>query len=307
MHSFEQEAQILDKKYRLGKTIGRGEYGKVKIAEDIKTRTKFAIKFFRASHLGKNEAALNLFVNEATYLKSFKNDNVVKALDTSISKGRVTDEYDVEIKEKISYIVMEYLEKGDMFDLVKAKHKFPLTIARFFFKQLIDGISYLQKNNICNRDIKLENIVLDHKFQLKIIDFGFLCPITNDQNCPIYYDEVWGTDGYMAPEINKGRYTTEKVDIFSAAVVLFIMITGHPPFYKATKYDKYYSMIMGSEKQFYWNKVLQRTPLTNDTIDLMSKMFAYDPKERIDLEGINNSDFLNGQIASLEEVKKFFE
>ena len=100
-----------------------------------------------------------------------------------------------------------------------------------------------------------------------------------------------GTPIYVAPEIIEGKeYMGEKVDVFSCGVVLFIMLTGRYPFYCATQEDKRYHLLMQRKTDEYWksfdNKISE--PLSAEARDLMEKMFAYAPSERINLDDISD-------------------
>ena len=300
------DLKILDNKYMIGKTIGSGQYSKVKLCTKIKSNTSsFAIKIFK-DHTLKDSSELQLIKNEINFLQKVKNDNVINIHDFNISSGVIKDEFEIESKKNVSYIVLDYLEKGELYDLVKAKKVFPPNIARFFFKQIVNGLCAIRNANLAHRDIKLENLVLDKNFTLKILDFGFACEIFNKNNHPMTYYSVCGSQGYMAPEVVKGEYKADKIDIFSSAVVLFCMLTGHPPFSKASKHDKFYALLLSKDKTLYWEKVTKNKYLNYDAIELLNKMFCYDPNERIDLEGIMNSDFYRGEIENLDEIRKFF-
>jgi serine/threonine protein kinase len=99
-----------------------------------------------------------------------------------------------------------------------------------------------------------------------------------------------GTPIYVAPEIIEGKeYLGEKVDVFSCGVVLFIMLTGRYPFYCATQDDKRYHLLMQKKHDDYWKtfdgKIQE--PLSVEAQDLLGKMFAYSPSERITLDEIS--------------------
>ena len=117
------------------------------------------------------------------------------------------------------------------------------------------------------------------------------------------YNNVWGTQGSMSPEVINGKYQADKIDIFSSAVVLFCLLTGHSPFLKAKKNDKFYSLYLCIDKTLYWEKVLKYKYFSYDAIELLKKMFC-DPLQRIDLKGIMDSEFYNGDLENLEEINK---
>jgi serine/threonine protein kinase len=98
----------------------------------------------------------------------------------------------------------------------------------------------MHKHGVCHRDLKPENIMLDEKFNLKVADFGFAAPTAGrDKNG--YLTTQLGTQAYMAPEIHLGKaYQGPVVDLFAAAIILFIMLTQRPPFQSADPKDPHY-------------------------------------------------------------------
>lgn len=118
------------------------------------------------------------------------------------------------------FIVIELAPNGTLFDFVREK---PLTeeVARYYFVQLIKGLEAMHKAGYCHKDIKLDNILLDSNFVLKISDFGLSQPLKNKQDGYMLTD-ICGTKGYMAPELLKKKpHKGVKVDVFAAGVCLF--------------------------------------------------------------------------------------
>ena len=102
-------------------------------------------------------------------------------------------------------IAYEYAANGDLFNYIKFSGSLPLPIVKYYANQLIIGIIRMHKAGVCHRDLKLENLVLDSDFNLRIIDFGMACPLTGFENRGLCErgDRV-GTKSYMAPEILLG-------------------------------------------------------------------------------------------------------
>ena len=126
-----------------------------------------------------------------------------------------------------------------MFDFIIQAKALPTKITRYYFHQAFKAVEYLHKSGFCHRDIKLENLLLDRKFNLKLADFSFACEL-DGKNLKTYC----GTETYMSPEQQlRMFYDGEKVDIFALGVLLFIMETGFPPFGSSKSRDLYYKCL----------------------------------------------------------------
>jgi len=98
-------------------------------------------------------------------------------------------------------IVLEYAGAGELFEYVSNCGRYSEDVSRTYFKQLIDGLSYLHNQEICHRDLKPENILYDEDFLLKIADFGFATALSGKRGDGML-DTVLGTENYMCPEIH---------------------------------------------------------------------------------------------------------
>ena len=116
----------------------------------------------------------------------------------------------------------------------------------------MDGLKYCHDSGICHRDLKPENLLLDKDFNLKIADFGFARLIEDkDEDGKLF--TCLGTAGYMAPEQHQKKpYEGEKIDIFAAGVILFVMVAAHPPFDKAIPRNSTYKFIGGGRNDLFW-------------------------------------------------------
>ena len=122
---------------------------------------------------------------------------------------------------------------------------------RFFMHQMIDVLMYMQSKGVVHRDLKLENILIDDKLNLKIADFGFATYKKIDT-----LKSYRGTLTYMAPEIKQGKtYNGKEIDIFSAGVILFIIVVGTFPFREAKKGEYFYQLLLKGDYEKYWRKV----------------------------------------------------
>ena len=120
----------------------------------------------------------------------------------------------------------ELAERGDLFDFIANTGGLSEFFARRVMFQLFNAINYMHLKGIVHRDIKLENIVLDRDFNIKIIDFGMSSSYLNKDGT-LFHSQVCGTHGYMAPELEASqKYQGIQVDMFALGVLMFIIIAG---------------------------------------------------------------------------------
>lgn len=117
---------------------------------------------------------------------------------------------------------------------------------------MLMGMLYMHSKGIAHRDMKPQNILLDKNYNIKLVDFGFACPLTGRDNSGTQKTMV-GTPGYMAPEIHCGvPYQAKQVDIFALGIILFIMRAGAPPFAIASETDNLYKQIVSGRADLFW-------------------------------------------------------
>ena len=172
----------------------------------------------------------------------------------------------------------------------------------------MEGVKFFHEHDICHRDLKLENILLDKEFFPKICNFSFGCI-----NSPDLKDFI-GNIKYSSPQIWENiPYDGKKEDIFSLGALLMVLVTGLFGFKRATKNDLYYKMIKDKDNDNYW-KIIKRTELSDKFKDLYLKMVAYNPNSRPNAEEVLNHSWFN-EIKELnleqrnklkEEIRKEF-
>ena len=155
-------------------------------------------------------------------------------------------------------IFMEYASGGELFDKLKPDVGLPENEAQFYFKQLLEGVSYMHQRGFTHRDIKPENLLLTEDRRLKIIDFGHTTLSRSRTNGQLkVMDKVCGTPPYMAPEIwRKEGYYGPNVDAWSCGIVLIAMLSGELPWSRADAKDEHYKLwCKGETLQMPWNNV----------------------------------------------------
>ena len=220
---------IIDKKYIRKEIKGKGLTSSVYIVEEINTKNIYAAKIL-SNHS-------QFFDNEKEILEFLKDKNIPNIINlVNSGDGDIVEGNTIHKKQ---YLILEYAEKGDLSKYINIPGR-PLkeNHAKYFFIKILKAVQALHKNGICHRDLKTGNILLDNKFNPKICDFGFSTYIQKNLK------DKLGTPEYMAPEIYKGNYDGEKVDIFALGVILFNLITGIYPFEEAKITNKVYRLIM---------------------------------------------------------------
>lgn len=243
--------------------------------------------------------------NEIDVLRNLDHENVIKLFE--FTEG-ILHKPNGSTKPGIVYAVIELAPAGEVFQFLMSTGRFPPAIARFYFKEMIAGLNYCHQKGYAHRDIKPENLLLNADFQLKLADFGFATALAGRDGSG-KLNTVLGTESYMAPEINlKTAYSGASVDLFAAAIVLFIMVTGHPPFNKADPKDPYYLLFCTNRHQRFWELHNRNKPkgfFTKDFVSLMNGMLAFDPTQRLSISEIISHPWFNEPTASTAEVREY--
>lgn len=174
--------------YKIIKLLGRGSFGKVHLGVHLLTRKKVAIKCIDKQYI-MDEKAQGKVVQEIKILRGLSHKNIVKILEVFENK-------------KYVFIVTDFAAKGDVLQYMKEHGIFKENKARYIAAQILNGLEYIHEKNILHRDIKLDNILLDKEFKVRICDFGVsrFMPKSNHS-----IKERCGTPAYIAPEIIKNQ------------------------------------------------------------------------------------------------------
>ena len=207
----------IKKYYTFIKELGHGSYSHVYRCQSNATGNVYAVKQFDKKYI-KDEKMIK---TEIKLLKAMDHPNIIKLYDTYEDKDYL-------------YLLMEECNGGELFHRLAENAKnhkmYTEKDAASIMKQILQAVNYLHSHGVCHRDLKPENILfssMEAKSQLKVIDFG-LSKVLNEID-EVMKGEV-GTLYYMAPEVIEGKYN-EKCDVWSCGVILYIILTGHPPFF----------------------------------------------------------------------------
>uniref|UniRef100_A0A8R1XZU8 MAP/microtubule affinity-regulating kinase 3 n=3 Tax=Onchocerca volvulus TaxID=6282 RepID=A0A8R1XZU8_ONCVO len=267
-------------KYKLLKTIGKGNFAKVKLAKHIPTGIEVAIKIIDKTAL--NPGSLHKLFREVKIMKQLDHPNIVKL-------------YQVMETENTLYLVMEYASGGEVFDYLVAHGRMKEKEARAKFRQIVSAVQYLHQKNIIHRDLKAENLLLDSDMNIKIADFGF----SNQFVIGNKLDTFCGSPPYAAPELFQGKkYDGPEVDVWSLGVILYTLVSGSLPFDGQNLKELRERVLRGKYRiPFY---------MSTDCENLLKKFLILNPARRGTLEAIMKDRWMNIGYED-DELKPYVE
>ena len=208
----------------------------------------------------------------------------------------------------MTYIALELAQGGELFDFIAHAGAFSEPQARYYFKQFMAGLDYCHSASVAHRDLKPENLLLDNNYVLKIADFGFAAPVEGRDGGGYLHTKL-GTLNYMAPEIHvKAPYQGKQVDLFAAAVILFIMVAQHPPFTTATNSDPFYKCIAGNRSDIFWRTHCKNKPngenfFSPELKELLTCMLQLEPSHRPSMSEVMAHAWMQGPTPSLSDIQ----
>lgn len=257
--------------------VGKGAFGEVRKALHLESGEFRAVKIVYKQECSPEEQ--KKILKEVDILKQLDHPNIIKI-------------YEFFEDSKFMYIVMELAQGGELFDKIQNVHHFSEKKAAEIFQQVLSGVNYLHKHNIVHRDLKPENILFDGEI-LKIVDFGTSRNFDNKKkmkNCH-------GTPYYIAPEVLNESYN-EKCDVWSCGVILYILLSGVPPFNGANDDEILDSVMKGK----YTFDIPEFRSLSSYAKQLIRKMLTYNPKERITIEDALSDEWFKNVLKKEEKI-----
>ncbi|XP_072239653.1 serine/threonine-protein kinase MARK1 isoform X2 [Leuresthes tenuis] len=266
--------------YRLLKTIGKGNFAKVKLARHILTGREVAIKIIDKTQL--NPTSLQKLFREVSVMKILNHPNIVKL-------------FEVIETEKTLYLVMEYASGGEVFDYLVAHGRVKEKEARAKFRQIVSAVEYCHQKRIVHRDLKAENLLLDADMNIKIADFGF----SNEFTLGSKLDTFCGSPPYAAPELFQGKkYDGPEVDVWSLGVILYTLVSGSLPFDGQNLKELRERVLRGKYRiPFY---------MSTDCENLLKKLLVLNPGKRSSLKQIMKDRWMNAGYKE-EDLKPYTE
>ncbi|XP_026092251.1 serine/threonine-protein kinase MARK1-like isoform X1 [Carassius auratus] len=266
--------------YRLLKTIGKGNFAKVKLARHVLTGREVAVKIIDKTQL--NPTSLQKLFREVRIMKVLNHPNIVKL-------------FEVIETEKTLYLIMEYASGGEVFDYLVAHGRMKEKEARAKFRQIVSAVQYCHQKRIVHRDLKAENLLLDADMNIKIADFGF----SNEFIIGSKLDTFCGSPPYAAPELFQGKkYDGPEVDVWSLGVILYTLVSGSLPFDGQNLKELRERVLRGKYRiPFY---------MSTDCENLLKKLLVLNPGKRGSLDQIMKDRWMNVGHDE-EELKPYTE
>ncbi|KAL6637280.1 hypothetical protein ACP70R_024852 [Stipagrostis hirtigluma subsp. patula] len=264
-------------RYELVRDIGSGNFGVARLMRNRADGQLVAVKYIeRGEKIDENVQ------REIINHRSLRHPNIIRFKEVILTPTHLA-------------IVMEYASGGELFERICNAGRFSEDEARFFFQQLISGVSYCHSMQVCHRDLKLENTLLDGSTapRLKICDFGYSkSSVLHSQP-----KSTVGTPAYIAPEVLlKKEYDGKVADVWSCGVTLYVMLVGAYPFEdpdEPKNFRKTIQRILGVQYS-----IPDYVHITPECRDLISRIFVADPSTRITIPEITNHPWFTKNLPA---------
>ncbi|PKA49856.1 Calcium-dependent protein kinase 8 [Apostasia shenzhenica] len=260
-------------RYELGNELGRGEFGITYLCTDMATGEKFACK-----SISKRKLRTAVDIEDVR-----REVEIMRHLPSHANIVSLKDTYE---DDNAVHLVMELCEGGELFDRIVARGHYTERAAAAVTKTIVEVVQMCHKHGVMHRDLKPENFLFANKKEtaaLKSIDFGLSVFFQPGEQ----FTEIVGSPYYMAPEVLKRNYGPE-IDVWSAGVILYILLCGVPPFWAETEQGVAQAIIRSviNFKRDPWPKVSESAK------DLVKKMLDPDPKRRLTAQEVLDHPWL---------------
>lgn len=205
--------------FQLIQTLGTGSFGRVHLVCSVHNGRYYAMKVFRKSHVVK--------------AKQIEHTNDERRILAMCRHPFITRMWGTFQDCKSIFIIMDYIEGGELFSLLRKSKIFPNQVAKFYSAEVLLALEYLHSKNIIYRDLKPENILISRSGHIKLADFGFAKQVETTTYT------LCGTPDYIAPEIIAVQPYTKAVDWWSFGILIYEMIAGTTPFYDPSPMKTY--------------------------------------------------------------------
>jgi protein kinase A len=246
-------------KYSLGdfdilRTLGTGSFGRVHLVQSKHNQRFYAVKVLKKAQVVK--------------MKQVEHTNDERRMLADVKHPFLITLWGTFQDSKNLYMVMDFVEGGELFSLLRKSGRFPNPVAKFYAAEVTLALEYLHSKNIIYRDLKPENLLLDRHGHLKITDFGFAKRVP---------DKTWtlcGTPDYLAPEVVSNKGYNKSVDWWSLGILIYEMLCGYTPFWDSGSPMKIYENILKG-------KVKYPAYVNADAQNLLERLITADLTKRL--------------------------
>ena len=275
--------------YKRTKILGQGSFGTVYLVKHKILNNFFAMKVIKKTNKSDKDDVL---MNEINILRKMDHPNIVKIHDFYIT----ATEY---------ILVTEYCSEGELFYEIKNYAPFNEALAGWYMKQILSAVSYCHKLKIIHRDLKPENILICKKLKncfnlIKVIDFGTAIIFNKDKNDKSLTGSVY----YISPEVlSKNRNYSEKCDVWSCGIIMYILLTGLPPFNGDSDEEIMRKILNGKfdMKKYPWPII------SSQAKDLLKKLLEFEPNKRISAEEALNHPWFESKQVKTQDNEGLFK
>ncbi|KAL1305879.1 hypothetical protein AAFC00_004029 [Neodothiora populina] len=240
--------------FTISRTLGTGSFGRVHLVQSKHNQRFYAVKVLKKAQVVK--------------MKQVEHTNDERRMLQKVKHPFLITLWGTFQDSKNLYMVMDFIEGGELFSLLRKSQRFPNPVAKFYAAEVTLALDYLHSLNIIYRDLKPENLLLDRHGHLKITDFGFAKEVP---------DITWtlcGTPDYLAPEVVSSKGYNKSVDWWSLGILIFEMLCGFTPFWDSGSPLKIYENILRGRVKY--------PPYVHpDAQDLLSKLITHDLTKRL--------------------------
>ncbi|KAL3209307.1 hypothetical protein MRX96_009294 [Rhipicephalus microplus] len=243
------------------KTLGTGSFGRVMLVQHKQHKDYYAMKILDKQKVVKLKQVEHT-LNEKRILQAVEFPFLVKLA----YHFKYFDNYHIKQTTRNLYMVLEYVLGGEMFSHLRKSGRFSEPHARFYGAQIVLAFQYLHSLDLIYRDLKPENLLIDHTGYIKVTDFGFAKRVRG---------RTWtlcGTPEYLAPEIILSKGYNKAVDWWALGVLVYEMAAGYPPFFADQPIQIYEKIVSG--------KVRFPSHFTSDLKDLLRNLLQVDLTKR---------------------------
>ena len=277
--SKKKKMKIKVKDFEKLKTVGLGSYGRVRLCRQKKTGEIFVMKILKKNEIIKQKQVDHVY-SEFNILSTLKHPFIVQLVGFNFEDP------------KYIYFVLEYVQGGELFTLLRTKGTFPVPQTKFYTAHIITIFEYLHSKNIVYRDLKPENILINKNGYLKLTDFGFAKILENEKTYTLC-----GTPEYLAPEIILNKGHGKAVDWWTLGILLYEMLVGIDPFSDDDPMKTYQKILKG--------KINFPKTIDKDAKSLIKHLLTQDTSKRFGCLKNGVKDILNHRFFDGFDWKNF--